>query len=123
MDRTTGRPLIPVFSIFGVATHFDDLVEYIVYRDVDFGWHRISIQKQELIFWTDTKQHGKGGTMAGVGFVGWRGMVGSVLMDRMKSENDFTGFEPHFFSTTQAGNKGPDIGDRPTNGFRRKQSR
>ncbi len=31
--------------------------------------------------------------MLKVGFVGWRGMVGSVLMDRMKTENDFQGIE------------------------------
>lgn len=45
-----------------------------------------------------------------VGFVGWRGMVGSVLMDRMKSENDFRGFTPVFFTTSQIGGKGPSIG-------------
>ncbi len=45
-----------------------------------------------------------------VGFVGWRGMVGSVLMERMVAERDFSGFEPLFFSTSQAGEKGPDIG-------------
>ncbi|MBF0211368.1 MAG: aspartate-semialdehyde dehydrogenase [Desulfamplus sp.] len=45
-----------------------------------------------------------------VGFVGWRGMVGSVLMERMVAEGDFKGFEPLFFSTSQAGEKGPDIG-------------
>ncbi len=48
--------------------------------------------------------------MLKVGFVGWRGMVGSVLMQRMKEENDFNGFEPIFFSTTTIGKKGPDIG-------------
>jgi len=48
--------------------------------------------------------------MTRVGFVGWRGMVGSVLMERMLIENDFTGFEPVFFSTSQAGEKGPSIG-------------
>ena len=48
--------------------------------------------------------------MKRVGFVGWRGMVGSVLMDRMRAENDFDGFEVVFFSTSQAGQKGPDIG-------------
>ncbi|MFH1985309.1 MAG: aspartate-semialdehyde dehydrogenase [Pseudomonadota bacterium] len=45
-----------------------------------------------------------------VGFVGWRGMVGSVLMERMLAENDFAGFETFFFSTSQAGQPGPDIG-------------
>ncbi len=48
--------------------------------------------------------------MTRVGFIGWRGMVGSVLMDRMKSENDFTGFDPLFASTSQVGEAGPDIG-------------
>lgn len=46
-----------------------------------------------------------------VGFVGWRGMVGSVLMDRMREENDFAQIdEPVFFTTSQAGQAGPDIG-------------
>jgi len=45
-----------------------------------------------------------------VGFVGWRGMVGSVLMQRMLEEKDFKGYEPLFFSTSQVGGKGPDIG-------------
>lgn len=48
--------------------------------------------------------------MIRVGFVGWRGMVGSVLMERMLAEGDFTGFEPVFFSTSQVGGKGPSIG-------------
>ena len=48
--------------------------------------------------------------MKKVGFVGWRGMVGSVLMERMKSEGDFKGYEPIFFSTSQVGGKGPSIG-------------
>lgn len=43
-----------------------------------------------------------------VGFVGWRGMVGSVLMERMIAENDFDGITPVFFSTSNAG------GDAPT---------
>ncbi|BBO84773.1 aspartate-semialdehyde dehydrogenase [Desulfosarcina ovata subsp. sediminis] len=51
--------------------------------------------------------------MVSVGIVGWRGMVGSVLMDRMVAENDFGGFEPVFFSTSQAGKTGPDIGTGP----------
>lgn len=45
-----------------------------------------------------------------VGFVGWRGMVGSVLMERMLQEKDFKGFEAVFFTTSQAGQKGPDVG-------------
>ncbi len=48
--------------------------------------------------------------MKTVGIVGWRGMVGSVLMDRMLAEKDLDGCEPFFFSTSQAGRKGPDIG-------------
>lgn len=48
--------------------------------------------------------------MVRVGFVGWRGMVGSVLIERMLSENDFQGFEPLFFSTSQVGQKGPSLG-------------
>jgi len=48
--------------------------------------------------------------MVRVGFIGWRGMVGSVLMERMTEEHDFKGFEPVFFSTSQVGGKGPSIG-------------
>ncbi|WP_136795406.1 MULTISPECIES: aspartate-semialdehyde dehydrogenase [Desulfosediminicola] len=48
--------------------------------------------------------------MLKVGFIGWRGMVGSVLMDRMRAENDFQGYEPVFFTTSQAGQAGPDVG-------------
>jgi len=48
--------------------------------------------------------------MKKVGLVGWRGMVGSVLMERMQSENDFNHIEPVFFSTSQTGQAGPDIG-------------
>ena len=42
-----------------------------------------------------------------VGIVGWRGMVGSVLLQRMQEENDFTHIEPVFFSTSQAGQAAP----------------
>ena len=45
--------------------------------------------------------------MALVGLVGWRGMVGSVLMDRMQAEGDFALIEPVFFSTSTAGGKAP----------------
>ena len=46
-----------------------------------------------------------------VGFVGWRGMVGSVLMERMRAEGDFERITaPVFFSTSQAGGAAPDIG-------------
>ncbi len=48
--------------------------------------------------------------MKRVGLVGWRGMVGSVLMQRMREENDFADIEPIFFTTSQAGLPGPDIG-------------
>jgi len=44
-----------------------------------------------------------------VGFVGWRGMVGSVLMDRMVRENDFADIEPIFFTTSQLGQPGPSL--------------
>ncbi len=44
------------------------------------------------------------------GLIGWRGMVGSVLVERMRAENDFALIEPAFFSTTQAGAAAPDIG-------------
>ena len=45
--------------------------------------------------------------MALVGLVGWRGMVGSVLMDRMQAEGDFALIEPLFFSTSNVGGKAP----------------
>jgi aspartate-semialdehyde dehydrogenase len=48
--------------------------------------------------------------MMKVGLIGWRGMVGSVLMQRMREEKDFDHFEPVFFTTSNAGGKGPDIG-------------
>jgi aspartate-semialdehyde dehydrogenase len=47
-----------------------------------------------------------------IGIVGWRGMVGSVLMQRMGAERDFEHFEPLFFSTSQAGGAAPDVGQR-----------
>lgn len=48
--------------------------------------------------------------MTTVGIIGWRGMVGSVLLERMRVENDFQHFDPIFFSTSQAGQDGPDLG-------------
>jgi aspartate-semialdehyde dehydrogenase len=49
--------------------------------------------------------------MKRIGFVGWRGMVGSVLMERMREENDFASIEePVFFTTSQVGQPGPEIG-------------
>ena len=47
--------------------------------------------------------------MALVGLVGWRGMVGSVLMDRMQAEGDFALIEPVFFSTSNAGGPLPAV--------------
>ena len=47
-----------------------------------------------------------------VGMVGWRGMVGSVLMQRMHQEQDFAHFEPVFFSTSNAGGQAP-LGSAP----------
>jgi len=47
------------------------------------------------------------------GIVGWRGMVGSVLMERMRAERDFDLIEPVFFSTSQAGGTAPDVGRGP----------
>jgi aspartate-semialdehyde dehydrogenase len=51
--------------------------------------------------------------MRRVGFVGWRGMVGSVLLQRMREERDFDHIEPSFFTTSNIGGPGPDTG-RPT---------
>jgi aspartate-semialdehyde dehydrogenase len=49
------------------------------------------------------------GTIMRVGFVGWRGMVGSVLMQRMLEERDFDQIEPVFYSASRAGGRGPAI--------------
>jgi aspartate-semialdehyde dehydrogenase len=48
--------------------------------------------------------------MLRVAFVGWRGMVGSVLMGRMREEQDFKGYEATFFTTSNVGGRGPDVG-------------
>ncbi|MDO8346737.1 MAG: aspartate-semialdehyde dehydrogenase [Rugosibacter sp.] len=48
--------------------------------------------------------------MKRVGLVGWRGMVGSVLMQRMREEGDFSLIEPVFFTTSNPGGKAPDFG-------------
>jgi len=48
--------------------------------------------------------------MKRVGLIGWRGMVGSVLMGRMKEECDFDHIDPVFFTTSNPGGKGPSIG-------------
>ena len=50
-----------------------------------------------------------------VGLVGWRGMVGSVLMQRMLEENDLAGVDAVFFSTSQAGEKAPQFGQLGNN--------
>jgi aspartate-semialdehyde dehydrogenase len=49
-----------------------------------------------------------------VGLVGWRGMVGSVLLDRMQAEGDFALIEPLFFSTSNAGGKAPALAKNET---------
>ncbi|VXC70394.1 aspartate-semialdehyde dehydrogenase, NAD(P)-binding [Arthrobacter sp. 9V] len=46
-----------------------------------------------------------------VGLVGWRGMVGSVLMQRMQDENDFANINPVFFSTSNAGGAAPSFAE------------
>jgi aspartate-semialdehyde dehydrogenase len=48
--------------------------------------------------------------MTTVGFIGWRGMVGSVLMERMREERDFDLIDPTFFTTSNVGGTGPSIG-------------
>ncbi|HZV53936.1 MAG TPA: aspartate-semialdehyde dehydrogenase, partial [Rhodocyclaceae bacterium] len=48
--------------------------------------------------------------MKRVGLVGWRGMVGSVLVQRMRDEKDFALIEPVFFTTSNIGGKGPTEG-------------
>ena len=52
--------------------------------------------------------------MKKVGLVGWRGMVGSVLMQRMQQEGDFATIEPVFFSTSAVGKPGPVINGKAT---------
>ncbi|HEU4373624.1 MAG TPA: aspartate-semialdehyde dehydrogenase [Telluria sp.] len=49
-----------------------------------------------------------------VGLVGWRGMVGSVLMQRMRDEGDFAHIEPVFFTTSNAGGKAPSMAKNET---------
>ena len=51
------------------------------------------------------------------GLVGWRGMVGSVLMDRMRAEGDFAHIEPRFFSTSNAGGAAPAMAKNETKLF------
>ena len=52
--------------------------------------------------------------MKKVGLIGWRGMVGSVLLERMQAEEDFRHFEPVFFTTSHVGQPGPTIGGQAT---------
>src|SRR5690606_28408762 len=54
----------------------------------------------------------RGRQMNKVGLVGWRGKVGSVLMQRMEEEGDFARIEPVYFSTSNAGGKAPDFGGK-----------
>lgn len=49
--------------------------------------------------------------MKNVGFIGWRGMVGSVLMQRMVEERDFDAIRPVFFSTSQLGQAAPSLAE------------
>src|ERR1700722_20581148 len=55
--------------------------------------------------------------MKQIGIIGWRGMVGSVLLDRMREEKDFELVTPTFFSTSQAGAAAPGIGG-PASGLK-----
>ena len=48
--------------------------------------------------------------MMDVGFIGWRGMVGSVLLERMRAMDDFQRVQPVFFSTSTPLPEPPDIG-------------
>ena len=57
-----------------------------------------------------TRRTGTKAAIRRVGLVGWRGMVGSVLLQRMREERDFDHIDPVFFTTSLAGAKGPDIG-------------
>ncbi|QJR14674.1 aspartate-semialdehyde dehydrogenase [Usitatibacter palustris] len=50
--------------------------------------------------------------MKTAGFIGWRGMVGSVLMERMRAERDFDLIDPVFFTTSNVGGNGPDVGKK-----------
>jgi aspartate-semialdehyde dehydrogenase len=52
--------------------------------------------------------------MKKVGLIGWRGMVGSVLMERMQAEGDFAHIEPVFFSTSAAGGDAPKFAPKTT---------
>ena len=56
------------------------------------------------------RRTGKKAAIRRVGLVGWRGMVGSVLMQRMREERDFDHIDPVFFTTSQPGARGPEVG-------------
>ncbi|EPZ87789.1 aspartate-semialdehyde dehydrogenase [Burkholderia cenocepacia BC7] len=60
------------------------------------------------------KLHSSKGLVMNVGLVGWRGMVGSVLMQRMQEEGDFDLIEPVFFSTSNTGGKAPSFAKNET---------
>ncbi|MEO1936449.1 MAG: aspartate-semialdehyde dehydrogenase [Myxococcales bacterium] len=45
-----------------------------------------------------------------VAIIGWRGMVGTVLLERMRAEGDFAGIQTTFYTTSQVGDSGPDVG-------------
>ena len=53
--------------------------------------------------------------MLNIGFIGWRGMVGSVLIQRMMDEDDFSLIQPQFFSTSHIGGKAPNVGKESAN--------
>jgi aspartate-semialdehyde dehydrogenase len=61
--------------------------------------------------------------MTTVGFVGWRGMVGSVLMERMREERDFDSIDPVFFTTSNVGGPGPVDRQAPWRPSRRQRHR
>ena len=69
------------------------------------------MNKPNDLFVRNARSHREGRRLR-LGLVGWRGMVGSVLMERMRAEGDFDLVEPHFFSTSNAGGQAP-LGDRP----------
>ena len=52
--------------------------------------------------------------MKKIGFVGWRGMVGSVLLSRMVQESDFNHIDPYFFTTSQVGEPAPTFNQTET---------
>lgn len=56
--------------------------------------------------------------MKNVGFIGWRGMVGSVLMQRMVEERDFDAIRPVFFSTSQFDRRRPPSATPPPARYR-----